>query len=66
MNIWLKRVLVISLGAAAGYAYYYFIGCVSGSCPITSNPYVSTVYGGLIGGLAGWSRERKKPDNTPA
>ena len=35
----------------AGLAYYYFIGCATGSCPITSNPVSSMVYMGLIGWL---------------
>jgi len=39
----------IALGAAAGFAYYYFIGCQSGACPLTSNPYISTGYGMIIG-----------------
>jgi hypothetical protein len=46
------RGIPILLGAAGGFAYYYFIGCASGSCPITSNPWVSTAYGGLIGFVA--------------
>ena len=44
-------VIAVLLGFAAGYAYYYFIGCASGSCAITSNPVNSTLYGGLLGGL---------------
>jgi hypothetical protein len=48
---WSKRILPVILGSAGGYAYYYFIGCVSGACPITSNPYISTIYGGIIGAL---------------
>ena len=60
MNIWLKRGLIILAGAVGGFAYYYFIGCASGTCPITSNPYISTGYGALIGGLAGWSNKPKK------
>ena len=28
----------ILIGALAGYAYYYFVGCQSGSCPIQGNP----------------------------
>lgn len=48
---WFRGVLPILLGAAGGYAYYYFVGCVSGSCPITSNPWSSTAYGALIGAV---------------
>ncbi|MDZ7290500.1 MAG: DUF6132 family protein [candidate division KSB1 bacterium] len=48
---WAKRALPIVLGATAGYAYYYFIGCASGTCPITSNPWISTAYGAVLGFL---------------
>jgi hypothetical protein len=54
----MKTVLIIAglvgLGIAAGYAYYYFIGCSAGNtCPITSNPLSSMAYGGLLGGVIG-------------
>lgn len=39
------------LGAIGGYAFYYFIGCSTGTCAITSNPIISTGYGALLGGL---------------
>ncbi|NLI53590.1 MAG: YtxH domain-containing protein [Clostridiales bacterium] len=42
------------LGAIGGFLYYRFVGCVSGACPITSNPYISTVYGGVLGVLLGY------------
>lgn len=48
---WLRRIFPVVLGMIGGYAYYAFIGCVSGSCPITSNPWLSTMYGGIIGAL---------------
>ena len=61
----LRRVLPVVIGAAAGFAYYTFIGCTGGSCPITSNPWVSTAYGGLIGFVAsGGITPRTKSDNT--
>lgn len=41
----------IAAGAVLGYAWYYFIGCSSGSCAITSKPLNSTLYGALMGFL---------------
>jgi len=46
-----KQITASSLGAAAGFAYYYFIGCANGTCMITSNPFISTAYGALLGFL---------------
>ncbi|CUS77536.1 hypothetical protein JGI14_106918 [Candidatus Kryptonium thompsonii] len=44
------RFLIFSgVGAVAGYLYYFFIGCKTNTCPITANPYLSTLYGLLIG-----------------
>jgi hypothetical protein len=45
----LRLALFIVGGGALGFAYYRFIGCSSGMCPITSNPYISTVYGAMMG-----------------
>jgi len=39
----------IGIGALLGFGYYYFIGCNTGSCPITSSPYISTAYGAVFG-----------------
>lgn len=41
------------IGAIAGYLYWFYIGCSSGTCPITSSPVISTLYGVLMGGLLG-------------
>ena len=43
-------------GAAVGFLYYRFVGCRSGTCAITSNPYISTLYGAVLGLLLGGSR----------
>lgn len=48
---WMLWVGGIILGATAGYMYWYYIGCVSGTCPITSSPVNSTLYGSVMGGL---------------
>lgn len=40
-----------TLGFIAGYLYWYFIGCTSGSCPIQSHWYTSAFYGAFLGYL---------------
>ncbi len=51
-----KKAIIITgigivVGAIAGYLYYFYIGCASGTCAITSKPFNSTLYGALMGGL---------------
>lgn len=41
----------IIVGLLGGYIYYKTIGCSGGTCPITSNPYLSMIWGGLMGYL---------------
>jgi len=40
-------------GAIAGFLYWRFVGCTSGSCPIQSVWYWSTLRGALAGYLIG-------------
>ena len=51
MGIW-QSILGVGAGAVIGYLLYRFIGCSSGACPLTSNPYISTIYGALLGFFA--------------
>jgi hypothetical protein len=50
-----KAIIITSIGIVvggiAGYLYYHFVGCASGSCAITSKPINATLYGSLLGGL---------------
>ena len=48
---WIRPTLFTLGGALLGLAYYHFIGCATGSCPITSTPVSSMLYMGLIGWL---------------
>jgi len=45
------KIIGATAGATGGYLYYYFVGCQSGTCAITSNPYISILYGALMGYL---------------
>jgi hypothetical protein len=44
-----KPFLGIVIGGLAGFLYYYFVGCTSGTCAITSSPYGSLFMGGFLG-----------------
>lgn len=49
------------VGAIAGYVYYAKVGCLTGTCAISSNPINSTVYFAFMGALAfsAFKRETK-------
>ena len=65
LNVWVRRALAAMAGAAAGYAYYYYIGCLSGTCPITSDPYISTLYGAAVGALmVSAPKKKEEPHGT--
>jgi hypothetical protein len=45
----LVPLLFAIIGAAAGYVLHRIVGCPTGGCPITSNAWVSMIYGLVIG-----------------
>ncbi len=46
----LKIIIGAVIGAVIGYGVMYkLIGCQSGACPITSNPFSATIYGAVLG-----------------
>ena len=47
----IRLLLGIGIGAGLGFLYYKVIGCPTGACPITKNPYTSTLYGAVLGAL---------------
>jgi hypothetical protein len=56
------RLLVgLIVGAGLGYAYYHFIGCRGGSCPIWADPWRSTLIGMAFGGILLFDTSKKKP-----
>lgn len=65
MKKWFKNNALYFIGAAvgaiAGYIYWQQVGCVSGTCMITSKPVNSTLYGALMGSLLfGMFKKEKK------
>ncbi len=59
--LWILGVFV-GVGVLGGYAYYALIGCKTGSCAITSNPYMSMAWGGILGYLLPDFFVRKKKE----
>jgi hypothetical protein len=45
----MKALIGILIGGIIGFAVGYFGKCSSGACPLTSNPFISTLIGALIG-----------------
>lgn len=45
---YIKKGIAVVLGMITGFGYYFFIGCSTGTCAITGNPYISTIYGGIM------------------
>ena len=58
---YIKMLSGLGGGALLGFLYYYYIGCASGSCAITSNPYISTAYGALMGLVFMWPSKEEEP-----
>ncbi len=59
------KLFALVLGAGAGFAYYHYVGCVSGTCPISSNPWISTGYGAFLGWLIVPAKPKAaSPSNT--
>ena len=47
----LKLLIGVVIGGGLGFAFYKFVGCSTGTCPLTSNPIISTIYGAVLGAL---------------
>ena len=50
----------VLVGTVAGWCYWYFVGCASGTCPITSSPLNSSLYGAMMGGILGSMFRKEK------
>lgn len=59
------ELLGVIVGSTAGWCYWYFVGCASGTCAITSSPVNSSLYGAMMGGiLASMLRKEKQEEKS--
>jgi xanthine/uracil permease len=56
-------IIGVLIGLAAGYVYWHQVGCLSGTCPITSSPVNSSLYGAIMVGLVFNMFQNKKNKN---
>jgi hypothetical protein len=64
---YLPEIIGTLLGAAGGFLYWKYVGCLSGTCTIKSNWYLMVPWAAVLGFLAGsvagdFIRKRKKPE----
>ena len=59
MKKYLRVPMFIAAGVLLGLGYYYLFGC-SGNCAVTSDPWMTMAYMGVIGGLLSAVTEKKE------
>ena len=47
------------LGASLAAGYAHFVGCRTGTCPLTSNVWIAAAYGAVVGAVVGWPARRR-------
>ncbi len=50
------------VGGIAGFLYWKWVGCASGTCRITSSPWNSSLYFGFMGALLFGMFKKTAPD----
>ena len=64
---YLPEIIGTLVGAAGGFMYWKYVGCLTGTCAIKSNWYLMIPWAAVLGFLAGsvagdFIRKRKKPE----
>ncbi len=63
---YLLQIVVSIAGAVGGYIYWLKVGCLSGTCPLQSNWYLTAIWGAVIANLLlsilkdSWNKPGKK------
>lgn len=54
-----------AIGAFVGFLYWKYVGCLTGTCAITSNPFRSTLYFATLGALIFGALKKEKKYGNP-
>lgn len=55
-----RTLLGAAVGAAGGALYSHYIGCNTGGCAITANPWVAGIFFGFSGAVVGMPGPKKE------
>ena len=55
MSMIVRIIIGAVIGGGLGFLYQRLVGCPTGGCPLTSNPWITTIYGMGMGALVGSS-----------
>ncbi len=58
-HTWWGALAGLAVGAGALGAYAHFIGCATGTCPLTSNVWTASLFGGVVGAVVAWPSRRE-------
>ena len=47
----LRAIALPLVGSAGGWLYYRYVGCATGTCAVTSSPWLSVGFGCVFGSL---------------
>lgn len=55
-----RMAMGVAAGAVVGLLYWKFVGCHSGTCPLTSNPMKTVILFSFMGGLLAHNKQAEK------
>ena len=59
-NVSRANLIGMIAGAVLGLVYYFEVSCKTGTCGLTSNPFLMTLWGTAVGYLVGDMFKKKK------
>lgn len=51
MRMILDIIIGATVGGVLGFGHYKLVSCPTGACPLTRNPWITTIYGMALGAL---------------
>ena len=59
-----KNIIFTLTGGICGFLYANYIGCITGTCPLTSNRFIATLFFSLFGYILSIGNKTKKEEKN--